>query len=72
MEDFNLKVTEPLGYNDRSKNSQRFNFIIAFGLFAFISVLSDWKYGLGIAIVFFAVQHFKSSRWDKYFITNNY
>ena len=70
MGDFNLEIIEPLGYNDRSKKSQKFNVLIAFGLFAFVSVLSDWEYGLVIAIVFFAVQYSKSSRWDKYFITN--
>lgn len=70
MADFIFKVVEPSNHKDRSRNSQRFNVLIAFGIFALVALLSDWKYGLIIAIVFFVVQYFKSSRWDKYFITD--
>ncbi len=70
MADFTLKVVEPLNHEDRSRNSQKYNVLITFGIFALVALFSDWKYGLIIAIFFFVVQYFKSSRWDKYFITD--
>jgi hypothetical protein len=70
MGNFNLKFTEPMGYNDRRKNSQKLNFLTALGLFAFISILSDWKYGLVFAIFDLTVQRFKSMSSDKHFLTH--
>ena len=69
MRNFTLKILEPLSYNEREKKSQTFNILIAFGIFSFIYLLSDFKYGLFIAIFFFAVQYFKTSRWERCFIT---
>jgi len=70
MDDFNLKFTEPLGYNERRKSSKSLNILTSLGMFAFISILSDWKYGLVFGILDLTVQHFKSERWDKHFLTH--
>jgi hypothetical protein len=69
MEHYFFKASEPSDYNDRSKKSQKINLLISSGIFVFVSLVSDWKYGLVISFIFFIVQYLKSSRWDKYFIT---
>ena len=69
MKDFVFETKEASSYGERSNSSQRINFLISAGIFAIVTLVSDWKYGLTLAFVFWIVQYFKSSRWDKYFIT---
>lgn len=71
MENFIFKTVEPSSYKKRNRNSQVLIFFISIGIFVIVTLTSySWKYGLAISIFFLVVQYFKSSRWDKYFITH--
>ena len=69
MKDFILTFQEPTSYLTRNKNSTIINLLFGLGIFVLITITSNWKYGSIISIVFLVIQYYKSSRWDKCFIT---
>ena len=69
MENFVFEMTEPSSYKERSVSSQKVNLLVSVGIFALFTIVSDWKYGLILSVFFLIVQYFKSSRWDRFFIT---
>jgi hypothetical protein len=55
-------------YSKRAKSSLAINIVVSITIGLVVTVSSDIRWGLGLAVFFFTVQYFKSDRWDKTFI----
>ncbi len=68
MKDFTIQVNEKEDYGKRTNKSFLINLAFSLVIGFVAGYESEWSYGLGFGLLFFAIQFFKSNRWDKYYI----
>lgn len=65
--EFYVKETKP--YDKRRKDSLITNLVISLIIFFIVFNNSDQYYGTIISVFVFIIQHYKSNRWNRFFIT---
>lgn len=64
--EFYVKETKP--YDKRRKDSLIMNLVISLIIFFIVFNNSDQYYGTIISVFVFIIQHYKSNRWNRFFI----